>query len=93
MCSSVSLSLLFIPSNVFFISGIEYFISDWVFVMFPSSLLKFSLCSFILFSNSVNVFIANALNSVSDKLFVCLFSRDLLLLFPLRAVPLPFHFA
>ena len=41
-CSSVLLCLLFIPSSVSFISAIELFISDWVFLMFSSSLLKCS---------------------------------------------------
>ena len=54
----------------FLISVIEFFISDWVFFIFPSSLLKLSLCSCILFSNSVNNFITNAFNSLSDKLFL-----------------------
>ena len=67
--SSGSLSLLFIPSSVF-ISAIEFFISDWVFFIVYSSLLKFLLCTSILFPNSVNILITNALNSLSGKLFL-----------------------
>ena len=40
MHSSVSLSLLFIPASMFFILVTEFFISDWVFFIFSSSLLN-----------------------------------------------------
>ena len=65
-------SLLFIPSNVLFICVIVFFRSDWFLFIFPSSLLKFSLCSSILFPNSLRSLITNALSSLSSKLFISL---------------------
>ena len=75
MHSSVSLGLLLIPYSVLgffclFSPVTEFFIFDWVFVVFSSSLLKFSLCSSMLSPNSVNIFITNALNSLSGILFL-----------------------
>ena len=94
--SSVSLSLLFILSSLFFTSVTEFFIYDWAFFIFSSSLLKISLCSSIIYPNSVNILITNALNSVPLQMvyfcFIIYFFRGFLLLFKLRAVPLPFHF-
>lgn len=93
--SSVTLSLLFIPSSVFFYSSIESFISEWVCFVFSSSLLKFSLCTFILFPNSVSIIFSSALNSLSGNLFISVslfFFMVFLSLFRLRADPLPFHF-
>ena len=74
--------------SVYFISAIELFISNCVFI-FPSCLLKISLYIPILFSNSFNIIITNALNALSGKPLICLviyFGRDFLLLFQLRAV-------
>ena len=73
---------------MYFISAIELFISNCVFI-FPSCLLKISLYIPILFSNSFNIIITNALNALSGKPLICLviyFGRDFLLLFQLRAV-------
>ena len=70
MYSSVSLSLLFIPCSVLFISFIVFFSSDWFFFIFSNSLLKFSLCSSILFPNSISILITNALKSLTGKLFI-----------------------
>ena len=70
ICSSVSPSLLLIPSSTFFILVIVFFSSDWLFVLFFNYLLKFSLCSPILFPNSVSILIINVLNSSSDKWFI-----------------------
>lgn len=64
--SSLSLVLLSIPSSTFFISVMVFFNSDWLFLIFSSSLLKVSLCS----SNSVSILITTAMNSLSGKLFV-----------------------
>ena len=68
--SSVSPSLLLVPSSAIFISVIVFLSFDWFFSIFSSSLLKFSLCSYILFPNSVSVLITNALNFLSGKLFI-----------------------
>ena len=38
--------------------------------MVSSSFLKLSLCQSIIFPNSINIFITNALKSLSDKLFI-----------------------
>ena len=70
MHSSVSSSLLLIPSSVFFISVIVFLISDWFYFIFSSSVLKFSLCSLILFPSSVSILITNALNSLYGTLFI-----------------------
>lgn len=67
---SISPSLLFLLSSVFFISVIVFFIFDWLFYVFSSSLLKFPLGSSSLFSSSISIFITNALNSLSGKLFI-----------------------
>ena len=69
MCSSASFSLLFIPSRVFFV--IEFLISDWVFFIYSSSLLKFCVH---LSPNSINILTTIAINSLSGKLFfiICL---------------------
>ena len=94
MHSSVLLSLLLVPSSVFYISATEFFISDWVFFIFSSSLLKLSLCTSILSHNSVTIFITNGFNSLSGKLFLFhYFFSGFLLLFHMRVVSLPFHFA
>ena len=54
----------------FLISVIVFLSSDWIFFMFYNSLLKFSLCSSILFPKSVSIFITNGLNSLFGKLFI-----------------------
>ena len=51
MHCSMSRNLLLMRSRVFFISVIAFFNSDWFFPVFSSSLLKFFLCSSILFSS------------------------------------------
>ena len=61
--------------------------------LFSSSLLKCSLCTSILFPNSVNIFITNVLCSLSGKWFISIslfFQGVSLALFQLRVVPLPF---
>ena len=66
MHSYLLLSLLFIPSSMYFIPAFELFIHSSFFV-FSSSLLVFTV--YINFPpNSLNIFITNALNSLSDKL-------------------------
>ena len=50
--------MFLIPSRVFFISVIVLLSSDWLFLIFSSFLLKFSLCSFILYTTSVIILIA-----------------------------------
>ena len=72
-CSSILPSLLLIPSSVFFITVIVFFSFDWFYFIFSCLLLKFPLCSFILFPNSGSILIINALNSLSSKLFHYLF--------------------
>ena len=74
MCSSLSPSLLFIPSSVFQFSSASIFSSHWFFFTFSRSLLKFLLCLFILFPNSVRILIANALNYLVSKSFICFIS-------------------
>ena len=97
MCSSVSPSLLLIRPSVFFISVIVFFSSHFYMYIFSISMLKCSLCSSILFLNSVHVFITTVLNSLSSKMFISVslfvFFRDFLLLFQLRPIPLASHFA
>ena len=52
--SSTSFNVLLIPSSVFFTSDIINFIFDWFFFfVFYNSLLKFSLCSFIVLLSAV----------------------------------------
>ena len=91
---SVSLSLLFIPFSVFFISASGFFISDWIPLIFSNSLLMYSLCASILsaiqlksyfqyFEFFSNLFIFLSL-FMSSESFFCSFNR---------VVPLPFHFA
>lgn len=69
---------------------------DGIIFLFSSSLLRFShFC--VLYPNSIKIFITNALNSLSDKLFVSVslfihFSRGFLLLFQVRTVSKSFHF-
>ena len=63
LSGSLSPSLLLIPPILFFLY-------DWSFFTFSSSLLKFSLCSSILFRNWVSRLTADALNSVSGKLCI-----------------------
>ena len=58
--SSVSPSVQFIPYSVFFASVIVFCSS---FFVFSNSLLKFLLCSFVLFPSSVSILPANSLNS------------------------------
>ena len=68
---SVIPSLLFIPSSVFFISVIVYnSVLTGSFSVFSNSSSKFSLCSSLLFPNSVSILTTNALNSLSNKLFI-----------------------
>ena len=71
LSGSLSPSLWLIPPIVFFLY-------DWSFFPFTSSLLKFSPCSSILFLNWVSHLIADALNSVSVKLCICFIRFSLL---------------
>ena len=64
ICSSVLSNLLLIHSSVFFSFTYYIFVSIWFFFTFSNSLLKFSLCSFILLSISLSIFIIITLNSV-----------------------------
>ena len=50
-------------SSVFFTLVIVFFFSGYFFI-FSGSLLKFSLCSSVLFHGSVSILITNALNSM-----------------------------
>ena len=71
MCSSISSCLLFIPFNVLFFHLSYCILQFWLdLFILSSSLLKVSLCSSILFPNSVCIPISNALNSLSSKLFI-----------------------
>ena len=81
-------------SNVFFISVIIFFSYDWLFFIFSGSLKKLSLCSSLLFCNSVIILITNNLISFSGKLLVSLFVffRVFLLLFQLSPISLSPHF-
>ena len=94
MHSSLLPHLLLIPSYEFFNSVVVFFSSDWLFFIFSNSLLKFSLCSSILFLSSVSFLIAIALNSLSGKLCICFirvfFTYFLVLLSEI--IPLSFHF-
>ena len=94
--SSVSSSLLLILSSVFFISFIVFLTSDQLFFIFSSSVLKFSVCSSVLFPSSVSILITHALNFSFAESFilvsVIIFSGVLLLLFQWRQAPLPSHF-
>lgn len=78
------------------ISAIEFFLIG-SFLYFSNSLLKCLLCTSTLLPNSVNILLPDALNSLSGKLFihfmVCFFFFLFFLLFQLKVVPLPFHFA
>ena len=49
---SVTTNLLLIPSSVFLISVVVFFSSDWIFIIFSKSLLKFPLNSSILLPSS-----------------------------------------
>ena len=69
MHPSVSFSLLLIPSSVFFISVIIFFSSD-LFLFNFISLLKFSQYLSNHFPNSISILITNALNSLSEKLYI-----------------------
>ena len=85
LCHLICYSFLL---SLYFISAIELFISNCVFI-FPGSLFKLSLCIPILSSNSFNVITTNTLNALSGKLLICLviyLGGDFLLLFQLRAV-------
>ena len=68
--SSVSFSLLLIPSRIFFTSVIVFFISVWMsFIFFNFSLKKnFSLCASIFLLGSLIIFIITTLNSFSGRL-------------------------
>ena len=82
MRASVSPSLRnSVPSSVFFISVTVFFSFDWFFYIFSSSLLKFSLCSSILFPSSISILITIALNYLSGKLFISL-GRFFQVIFP-----------
>ena len=69
--SFVLLDLLSVLT-LFFISVIVFFSSDCFFFkkLFPSFLLKFSLCSSNLYANSVISLITNDLSSLSGKSFI-----------------------
>lgn len=72
--SSMSFSLLFILSSMFFnFSCWILYLRSGFLNIFSSSLLNFSLCKSILFTNLLKIFINNALNSVCGKLFLSLF--------------------
>ena len=91
----LSPSLLFLLSSVFFISVIVFFIFDWLFYEISSSLLKFPLGSSTLFSSSISIFITNALNSWSGKLFIPVSSGafsgfSLIILFKVNSCIFPF---
>ena len=65
-----------------------------LFLIRSSSSLKCSQCTSILCLNSLNIFSTTALNSLSSNclfLLRCLLYKGFLLLFPWRAVSLPFH--
>ena len=70
MHPSLSPSLLFIPSIVFFIFVTVCYSSDWFFLIISSSLLRSSLCASILFPSSVTIHTTNAFNFLSSKLFI-----------------------
>ena len=70
VCSSISLSQLFIPSSMLFTSAIVFFSPNSFLFIFSSSLLKFSLFPSVLFHNSVSFLITSALISLSYKLFI-----------------------
>ena len=97
MCSSVSVSLLFIPFNVFFflISAIELLIFDWGFI-FSGSYWRSSYFRSTSFPNSVNIFTSNTSNNLSGKLFIFLslfiFSGVFSCFFQLGVAPLAFSF-
>ena len=63
--SSVSVCFSFLLVCLF--SIIEFLISDWVFFYILCSLLTFSLYLSIVFLNSVNILISNALHSLSGE--------------------------
>ena len=64
-----SFNLLLIPSNVFFITVIIVFISDWTFQkVFSTSSLKFSVSLSILPLSSLSILIISVSNSASDRL-------------------------
>ena len=94
MWSSVLLNLLFIPC-VFFMSVIVLFSCDCFFYIYIFFLLKFSLCSSILFPISVGILTTTALYSLSGKLFTSVslgvFQFFSLVVF-LKHIPLCSHF-
>ena len=66
MCVFFCVSLLFIPSTVFFVLFTIFLCSDsFFFYVFFSSLLKFSLCLPLLFPNSISILVS--LNSLNSK--------------------------
>ena len=88
MCVFFCVSLLFIPSTVFFVLFTIFLCSDsFFFYVFFSSLLKFSLCLPLLFPNSISILVSNALNSFSGKLSISF------LLVPEISFSLSFHLA
>ena len=95
MHPSVSFSLLLIPSSVFFISVIIFFSSD-LFLFNFISLLKFSQYLSNHFPNSISILITNALNSLSEKLYISvllgLFSEFFFFLFLYSKYILVFSF-
>ena len=96
MHSSVSFSILFIASRVLYISDIELSIFLCVFFIFSSSLLKWSVLRWILFPNSVSIFIINSLNSLSGRLIISVsfffFFQGFCLALSIESSSLPFHF-
>ena len=96
MHSSVSLNLILIPYSIgfpfFLFLVIGFFISVWVFILFPRSLLNFSLCSSIVFLNKLTFLLAVLWILYLVNCFVSsVFFRGFLLPFQLRAVPLPYN--
>ena len=67
---SVLPNWLLIPSSVFFISVIVFFISELFSFILYSSLLKFSPCSSNLLPNLVGILITISLSSYSGKLLI-----------------------
>ena len=64
--------LLFFSSVIVCFSSVA---SIWQFLIFPISLLKFSLCSSILLPSSASFFMTITLNSLSTKLFISISLR------------------
>ena len=74
-----SSSLLFIVSNLFLISFIAFFISDWYFFNSFISKVRVSLIPFTFFWSPVSILMIIALNSLSGVLLVSVLCRSLLM--------------